>query len=71
MINKYYISISFLILLISKKYYNKKISNKKKFISKETQTDLTINRINQLEEYEDDLVTIYNNEEQYKWKFID
>tara|TARA_B100001093_G_C26599812_1_gene915375 strand:- start:417 stop:605 length:189 start_codon:yes stop_codon:yes gene_type:complete len=62
--------------MVSKKYYNynkkkNKKKNKKSFSSKETQTDLTIKRINQLEEYEDDLVTIYSNEEQYKWNLID
>ena len=29
-----------------------------------------MNKITQLEEFEHDLVTIYNNEYQYNWKYI-
>jgi len=67
--NKYFISITLFLVIITKKYYDYK-SIKKKFISKETQSDLNIQRINQLEEYELDLNIIDNCAEQYKWKFI-
>ena len=67
--NKYLISITLFLVIITKKYYDYK-SIKKKFISKETQSDLNIQRINQLEEYELDLNIIDNCAEQYKWKFI-
>jgi len=67
MFNKYNITISLFVIIFIKKY----IYNEKKKSSKKTQTDLTIKKITQLEEFENDLVTIYNNEYHYKWKYID
>ena len=67
MINKYTLGIAILAFIINKNYIN----NKKIYVTKETQTDLTMKKIKQLEDYEDDLITIFNSNEEYKWKFID
>ena len=71
MFNKYNIIIPVIFFIVTKKYINckkeKKLPKEKVLVSQSVQTDLTLNKIMQLELYEKDIYCIYNNSN-YLWK---